>query len=753
MIGLSEPGEAKEERIKIVGMHCATCELSVTKAISSVKGAEGARVNLATGLAEIRLKGARLSEVVNAVKKAGYDVYTEQVTLRVEGSSEERNRVEEIILSLRGVVRVAVTPSLTAVVEINPLSLNPHDIVEALRSRGYRAEVVKGKNEVPELESSRRELRELVRLLVVAVAFTALTVSAQYTGEGILALLFSLPVQFYSGSRFHRGAWRSARNRTTNMDTLVSLASNVAWFYSLYDYLTGGPLLFDTTSLLITFVLTGKTIEAYMKAKASNSVVGLLSVRARKVEGDREVEVSALDLRTGDIVSVKSGDIIPADGVVEEGRGEVDESVLTGESRPVVKMKGDPVVGGSILLNGYLRVYVTRAGERTYLHQVIEGVRQAQGARLPIQRLVDRVSSIFVPLVIAVAVFTSLVWFLVLHAPVIVAVLSGVAVLAAACPCPLGLATPLAVITTVNRMAKKGIIVRDGETMEKLRGVDVVVLDKTGTLTTGDFKVVRSYGDTHALRLASALESRSSHPVAKAISSLEGDGVVKEFDEVPGEGVFGVVDGSRVIVGKRSFVTQNCSGDSPGEILVCVDSEVRSGLDLREELRPEAVEVVGQLRQRFRVIVATGDPSKSADDVGMALSVEVKKGLSPWEKVELVKSLRSEGHRIMFVGDGVNDAEVMKEADVGVALATGTEIAKYAGDIVITSIDRIPDLLAMSNRAVTKIRQNLLWAFGYNSILIPLAGGILGPLTLPPQFAALAMSMNSLAVVLWSLLT
>jgi Cu2+-exporting ATPase len=744
----------KEEQLRVVGMHCATCVTTVTKALTGVKGVVDANVNLASGTAKVVVgDSVRLRDLVEAVRRAGYDVVTERVRLRVSMNPEDSRRVSGLLEGLKGVVRASVNPGTgEAVVEINPYSTSAEAIAEALTAHGFRAQVVS--RAAP---PSSGELRGYIRSLMVAWSFGLLTLYLQYTSRPLLAMLASAPVVFYAGLRYHTGAYRALRNRTTNMDTLVSTATLVAWLYSAYSLLTRGPVFFDAASLLISFLLIGKTIEAYIRERLSGEVASLLPARARVIRGGEEVEVNADEVKVGDLLLVRSGEVIAADGVVEEGKGEVDESILTGESMPSLKTKGSPVVGGSRLVSGFLRVYVTRSGDRTYVAQLMTAVRDAEAARLKVQDLVDRVAAAFTPTIVAVAAATFLAWHFALGAPTPRAVLFAVAVLASACPCALGLATPMAVLVSVHRLAKRGVVVKDGEALERLKDVDVFVIDKTGTLTEGRPRVKDFVeAEPGAMELASSLEALSSHPVARAIVERFGArlrGSVKEFNEFPGDGVAGVVGDRQVIVGRPEFIAQNCQGEVRGDVAVCVDGRVAGWLTLEDPVRPEAEELVSYLKSvGKRVVIATGDSGPSADAVALRLGVEVRKGLSPDDKAELVRRLKEEGHRVAFIGDGVNDAVAEREADVGIALAGGTDIAKYAGDFVVTSLRGVRDLLRESRVVVRKVRENLAWAFGYNSVLVPLSAGMLYPAVyISPPYAALAMSMSSVIVSLWSM--
>jgi len=739
-----EAGKEKESKLRIGGMHCASCVNTVSRALKNVNGVEEADVNLATSSARVIMStDVRLKDVVRAVRKAGYDVVTSKGTIKVNVLPEDMPKLRSAVESLNGVVQVLDNPGLGTInVEFNPEETSIQEIAGRISEMGYRATVVESGREE---DVARRDFRDREVKLLVGVAL----LPAVLITHGLLQVAFSLPIQFFSGLTFHKGFIRALENRNANMDTLVSLASNVLWFSSLYFLLVGRPTFFDVASMLITFVLVGKTLEAYLKYRISNQVK-VPEMNARLKDGKT---VSAKELNVGDVVVIKSGETIPADGVVEEGKGVVDESILTGESQPVLKSKGDRLIAGSILTSGYLEEYVTTQFQRAYITTVVETLREAYNAKVSIQRTVDKVSSLFTPTILMIAGITFGVWFGLTRDP-IASMLFAVSVLAAACPCALGLATPMAVLSKVNRAMRNGIVIRDGSSLENLTKVRKVVLDKTGTITTGNYKV-EAYEEfiKGSIEMASLLEKRSSHPIAKAFTSSfpprsNDRDSVSSFEEFIGNGVYGQVDGHDVIVGKPSFVRENCEvpREVDGDLMVCVDGKIGAVVNFKEEIREGALDVVRYLKSRgIEVMMATGDQSSSADEVGRYLGIAVHKGLSPEEKADLARDA-------IFVGDGVNDAYAMREAKVGVAVETGSEITKTAGDVIIRDISQLPALLELGRSTEGKIKQNLAWAFGYNALMIPLASGIFYPIWLPPEFSALAMSFSSVIVSLWSFL-
>jgi len=731
----------KEEKLKIVGMHCATCVNTVSKAIGKVEGVKAVSVNLATGFAEI--KGSyRLNSIVEAVKRAGYDVETKDLKLVLRANPENSRRIMEIISDIPGIISVDFNPSTSVLnLKINPATADQKLVVEKLRD--YSPVEVDDKKK-GETSFVRRELNSMIYSLVAGAIFTSFVLYFQYRYMNFLAFIFSVPVVVYSGRRYFSGAYRALKNRTADMDTLVALSAGTAWTYSVFNLIRGGEVFFDAASLLITFVLVGKTIDSYLRYRISYIHAPKYTAR---LESGKIVDSDQVSV--GDIIIVKSGEVIPVDGVVEEGSGEVNESILTGETLPVKKVKGDSVISGTTLTNGYIKVYTTRAGERSYVNQLVKAINDASTTSIGLKRAVDRAAAYFTPIIMIIAAITFFIWHF--FVPASLALLFAIAVLAAACPCALGLATPLAVLAEIRELSKRGVIVRHGSALEKLKEVKTIIFDKTGTITTGDVKVepVKAY-DENGLELVAALESLSSHPVARAISKLGKKRLkVEELNEFPGEGVMGTVEGHTVIVGKREFIASNCEDVPEGDIIGCVDFKPVISFRIKDEIREGVKDVVTDLKKRYEVIIATGDSSDFADQVGKELGIKVYKGLSPEKKAELVKSFEN----VMFVGDGVNDALALRTAFVGVAMNTGSEISKQAGDVIIFAPTALKVLWEGAKKLEKRIKENLIWAFGYNSFFIPLAAGVLYPaIYLAPQFAALAMSMNSVTVTLWSFL-
>ncbi|MEM4138686.1 MAG: HAD-IC family P-type ATPase, partial [Sulfolobaceae archaeon] len=544
---MSELRIRDEERLKIIGMHCATCVNTVSRAISSIEGVEVIAVNLASGDARIRIvKPVKLKEVVRAIRNSGYDVALEKATISISVNPEDVSKISEKIERIRGVVEARGNPNGIFKVYYNPLSISLNEIMEEIKKFGYNPKLME--KELGAKEVLEREFLESIYKLSVAVIFSFLTFLFQIISIPILSLVFSIPVMIYSASRFYLGAFRALRNRTTNMDVLVFLSSYTAWVFSIIMLFLNGPVIFDAPVLLVTFILAGKTLESYLRARLLRNIISspLSNIRARKESGE---EINAEELKVGDVVVVKAGEIIPCDGIVEEGEGEVDESLFTGESLPVRKVKGDSVLGGSTLISGYLKIYATRTSENTYISQITKTVNEATTVKLNYQRIVDKVSSIFVPVIILTSVITFIIWKFVLNYPLLQSLLFSISVLAVACPCALGLATPMAVASMINKALRRGLLIRRGESLEVLKESrkTIFVFDKTGTVTENKIKVFK-YKEivNNAIEIASAVESLSPHPIAKAISSLSPDSKkmykIDSFEEFPGYGVYAEVN-------------------------------------------------------------------------------------------------------------------------------------------------------------------------------------------------------------------
>jgi len=697
--------------------------------------------------------------------------------------------------------------SETVSVSYDPAVTGPDALARAVEAAGYRLILTEAEPSTGDAEETARaeEARIQRRRLAVGLLFTApLFVLSMGRDLGLwlplgahgpldwLLLFLATPVQFYSGWGFYTGAVKSLKNRSANMDVLIALGSSTAYFFSAFTVLfptEGHGVHFEASAMIVTLILVGKNLETRAKGEASSAIRKLMDLAPRTARivtasGD-EREIPARALRVGDVVLVRPGERIPVDGEVLSGNGSVDQSMLTGEAIPSEKGPGDPIFGASILTDGILRVRATRPGAETVLDQIVRLVREAQGSRAPIQRLADQVSGVFVPVIVAVAFGAGLLWMSLTGDPS-AAVLRAVAVLVIACPCALGLATPTALMAGMGRGASLGILFRSGEALEALRRVDTVLFDKTGTLTVGrvrltDWIPADPTREEEDFRLAASAERGSMHPVASAVveAARKRGLALAEPTEVrtfPGAGVESLVEGQRVLAGRPEWVFEKAGraleweealerlrGQGKAVLGVFVGERFAGLMGLADEEKPGARDVVERLRrQGITSAMVTGDHKKAAMALAARVGVDkVYAEVNPGEKEEIVRKLQAEGRIVAMVGDGINDAPALARADVGIAIGTGTDIAKEASDVTLVRGDLSGVVLALelSRAIVATIRQNLFWAFFYNLLLVPVAAGVLAPFqgvpgwlrSLHPALAAAAMASSSLTVVLNSL--
>jgi len=638
-----------------------------------------------------------------------------------------------------------------------------------------------------------RELSRLKRTVALGAVLTAPILLLTYVplvssqANGYVLLLLALPVQFYVGSRFYRGAYHSLRTHLANMDVLVAVGTTAAFGYSALSALAPSffgvqGMYYDASAVIITLVLSGRLLEHYTKERASDSVRKLLELRPRVAhleKGDGVVDVPAENLVVGDVVRVKPGERIPTDGTVQGGESEADESLLTGESAPVRKEVGSEVIGGSYNTVGMLVVRCTAVGQDTVIGQMTRLVEEAKAGRAPIQRLADRVAEYFVPAIIAIALGAALGWGVWRGVPLSTSVLIFVSVVIIACPCALGIATPAALLVGTGNAAKRGILVKGGEAVEAAARIDTVVLDKTGTITEGKQSVVGVVGQDADLILSTAasVEKASEHSIGQAIvkGALQRGlrvAQVTGFVSTAGMGVQGSVDGKTVRVGRRGYagVPESWEGDadverlqSEGNSVVFVSFGRNFGaIAVGDSVKPEAAEAIGEMKSMgLSVLMLTGDDEQTAKGVAEKVGVsEFRAGLLPEEKEKEVGRLQARGRVVAMVGDGVNDAPALAKADLGLAIGSGTDVAKETGGMVLVK-DRLTDAvdaIRIGRATMRKIKQNLAWAFGYNAVLIPVAAGLLIPFygvgvySFLPFLSGAAMALSSVSVVSNSLL-
>jgi Cu+-exporting ATPase len=682
-------------------------------------------------------------------------------------------QVERQLNKLDGVTASVNLATETATVTF-PVAIPLADLITTVNQAGYTATPQAAPSPTPRLPT--RLTPRLLISLVLAAPVVLLAMTPHFPGWAWLSLVLATPVATWGAWPFHRAAVANARHGVATMDTLISLGVTAAYAWSLVALLTGtGSTYLDVAAGVPVLILLGRDLEARAKRRSGAALRALLALGAKDVavlRNSREVRVPVTQLAAGEEFVVRPGEKIAADGIVRSGRSAVDFSLLTGEPVPVEVGPGDAVTGGGVNANGRLVVRATRVGADTQLAQLARLVVAAQAGKPPVQRLADRISSVFVPVVIGIAVATLAAWLATGH-PAAAAFTAAVAVLIIACPCAMGLATPTAILTGTGRGAQLGIVISGPEVLESTRTVDTIVLDKTGTLTTGRLaltEVITTPGQSEAelLRLAGALESGSEHPIAAAITAANPSPAdlpeVTGFTSYPGLGVRGVVDGHTVLAGRRDWLESSwtvpeplaaraAAAEAAGRTTVFAgwDGQVRGVLVVADTLKPTSAAAVGRLRALgLRPILLTGDNERAAREVAAAVGIsEVIAGVLPAGKVDVIKRLQGAGRVVAMAGDGVNDAAALAQADLGLAMGTGTDAAIQASDLTLVRGDLLaaPDAIALSRRTLRIIKGNLFWAFGYNAAAIPLAAlGFLNPL-----IAAAAMAFSSVFVVTNSL--
>ncbi len=806
-----------KEAVKIRGMTCAACVRRVEKGLSNLPGVINASVNFATEKALVEYDPERLNldGIASEINKLGYEVSLQDIVdtggprttiISVGGMSCAAcvRRVENSLKAIPWIreASVNIANSRASIVHAaNDFSVK--DVAGALSDSGYDFLGVADSDRPDPVEAAQKsELRDLKIKLVVGGILTIiihilsmphafpLVSSIPHEMLSPLLLALSTPAVFWVGSRFFIGAYKAARQFTSDMNSLVALGALSAYLYSAAVTLFPGffesegghaYIYFDGASMIVTLILLGRFLEARAKGKTSSAIkrlIGLKPKTARVLRDGREVDVPIDLVLEGDIIMVRPGEKIPTDGIVVSGSSEVDESMLTGESVPVEKSQGIEVFGATINKSGSFTFEATRVGAKTFLAQIIRLVEEAQGSKAPIQRLADKVASIFVPVVFSVAVATFIIWNYLVPEPVFSkALLNFVSVLIIACPCAMGLATPTAVMVGTGLAAERGILIKGGEALEVACKATTVVFDKTGTLTTGEPQVtdvipVAESSVSKVLQLAGSIEAFSEHPLASAVvSRFHQESLeklhVEGFEAVPGLGVKGYVHGDPLLVGSAGLleaggidsekIKLNCSAlaeQGKTYVLVAFRGEVVGLIGVADVPRNSAAETVDLLKRRgISVGMITGDNEKTARAVADLLGIDrVMAGVLPGEKAAEISKLKSEGQIVAMVGDGINDAPALSTADIGIAIGSGTDVAIEAADITLIKNDLrlIPLAIEISHRTMKTIKQNLFWAFFYNSLGIPVAAGVLYPIfgiLLNPVLAAAAMAFSSVSVI------
>lgn len=789
--------EAKEKNnqiltIPISGMKCAACALRVEKGLAEIPGIHSVNVNLASGKATVGYDVGRVDfqDIVDKVSKIGYEVPEEEIELLIEGMScaSCAARIEKKLNTLPGVKKAAVNlASNKAYIQFVPGIINQAEIEESIESLGYgvqtpsRALSERGKGRKRNRENWQK-IRFLAALFLSFPLFYMMV--ANWVGKGQfmidpwIQLLLATPVQFFSGWPFYRGAYHSLKSGSASMDVLVALGTSVAYFYSLISLVAGwGVFYFESSTMLITIILLGKLLEERAKGKASEAIEKLVKLQpevAHVLQNEMEKDIPAERVKVGDMVIVRPGERIPVDGVIVEGNSAVDESLLTGESIPVEKHPGCEVIGGSINREGSFIFRATKVGSRMVLARIVKMVEEAQGSKAPLERLADRVSAVFVPVIIALSVITFLGWYIE-GVGFANALMHMVTVLVVACPCALGLATPTAVMVGIGLGAEKGIFFRGGEYLEGIEKVNTFLLDKTGTVTWGtpsvdDFFIPSLFDVNETWAIIASGEKRSEHPLGQALNRYgEKLGVpnreIKNFEALPGKGIRFQYQDEVWYIGKEELLKsqgvdltevaeykKRWEREGKTVVLAATRGKVRAVIAIVDTIRDEAREVMSELkRMGLEVAMVTGDHKIVAQAIAQKAGIDkVFSEIMPDEKVEIVRKLKEEGKVVAMVGDGINDAPALAQADVGIAIGTGTDIAIESADVILMNgeLKSLISALRLSQFTRRKIKQNLVWAFVYNLITVPLA--MFGVFT--PVMGGTAMALSSVSVVTNSLL-
>jgi Cu+-exporting ATPase len=762
--------ETTKIEFPVSGMHCAACQARVQRALEKSPGVTSAAVNLMTGSATVAFDPVATTPdvLLETVRGTGYGAELPDPSLSAQEEQEARDVAREA--EFRDLRRKAIVSLIAgAVAMLISMPLMAHHA---------------GVSPDPFMTWVMRHVSPALE-----AAFPWLYAAPSSLLLGVL-LVFTLGTMLWAGRHFYVGAWNSFRHHSADMNTLIAVGTGAAFLYSLVATFAPGiftshglspDVYYEAVIIIIALILVGNALEARAKhqtAAALRGLAGLQPSSARVIRNDQEMDIPISEVAHDEIVVVRPGERIPVDGVIVSGGSAVDESMLTGESMPVEKAAGDAVIGGTVNRTGSFRLRATTLGTASVLARIVTLMREAQGSRAPIQRLADRISAVFVPVVISIAIATFVTWFLASgEGSVVRAFAAAVAVLIIACPCAMGLAVPTAVMVATGRGAERGVLIKGGEALERAGAVDIVILDKTGTITEGrpavtDIITVGNMDEHELLRLAASLERASEHPLADAIvTAAKERGItldeVTNFASVTGKGVQGNVGGHHVVAGTRQLLSENdvspsalspqlsaLSAKGRTVVLIAADGQPAGILAIADPIKASSRSALGELRKLgIELVLLTGDNEQTGQAIASEVGISrVVANVLPEGKVAEVKRLQAEGHVVAMAGDGINDAPALAQADIGIAMGTGTDIAMDAGDVTLMRGDLtgVADAIRLSRRTMRTMKQNLFWAFIYNVVGIPVAAGVLYPalgILLSPVIASAAMAMSSVSVV------
>ncbi|MBI1936468.1 heavy metal translocating P-type ATPase [Candidatus Woesearchaeota archaeon] len=819
---LSE-NKTQKTSIPISGMHCASCANTIEKALSKTEGVVKASVNFASEKANVEFDSSKVNEnaLKDAVKKTGYKVVegTEEKTsektagnvaeikLKVIGMDNPHcvGTVGDSLNLLNGVISKELYVNQNAFIKYDPALTNAEEIKNAIKKAGYEPVEVSSAMADTEKATREKEIRRLKWEVIIGAILSIpifvlsfpdwFNVTVPY--HDFVLLILASPVQLILAYRFYVGTYIGLMNKSANMDTLIAVGTGAAYIYSIlvtfFPKTFTGSVYYDTSAIIITFILLGKYLEALTKGKASEAIRKLIGLQAKTavvVRDGKELEIPIEELQIDDVFIVKPGGKIPTDGIVVFGASHVDESMLTGESMPVSKKENDKVIGATLNKSGMLKVKATKVGSDTMLAQIIKLVEEAQGSKAPIQRLADKVSSVFVPIVILIAILSFIFWyvlapnFLSVSNPFIFALTIFIAVLIIACPCALGLATPTAIMVGTGKGAEHGILIKSAEALETAHKLDTIVFDKTGTLTKGKPEVTdivaldRKFVENDMLKFAAIAEKSSEHPLAEAVVNLAKSRKITlsepgKFEAVSGKGVSAKYNNYGILIGNNKLMYQykiRISDEAEKNIreleehgrttvILAINKSIIGLIAIADTLKENSKEAIEELHKLGKeVIMITGDNERVAKAIASQLGIgKILAEVLPQDKEKEIKKLKSEGKVVAMVGDGINDAPALAAADIGIAVGAGTDVAIETGQIILVKNDLrdVVTAIKLSSYTIKKIRQNLFWAFIYNVAGIPVAAGLLYPFSgflLNPIIAAAAMAFSSVSVVSNSLL-
>ncbi|TQS70523.1 copper-translocating P-type ATPase [Ornithinibacillus gellani] len=791
----------KESTLQISGMTCTACAARVEKGIKKMAGVNDANVNFALEQLTVQYDAAEtdVRAFKEEIERIGYRVIEEKAEFDISGMTCAAcaTKIEKSIGKMPGVSRANVNFALETIsVSYNDKEVQPRDMIARVHKLGYELRPKEDGKE--KMDHKQAEIRKQTRKFIISVILTLPLLWTMVAHFSFLSFIYlpdilmnpwfqlalATPVQFIIGAQFYKGAYTSLKNKSANMDVLVALGTSAAYFYSLYlsiEWMKAGrvgepELYFEASAVIITLILLGKLFEVRAKGKTSQAIQKLLDLQAktaRVVRDGIEQEIPIEDVLEGDTIIVRPGEKIPVDGEIIEGQSAIDESMLTGESIPIDKIPGDTVIGATINKNGSLRVEATKVGKDTALAQIVKVVEDAQGSKADIQRLADKISGVFVPIVVLIAVATFAIWyFIVTPGDFRSSLIPMISILVIACPCALGLATPTSIMAGSGRAAEMGMLFKGGEHLENTQSIDTVVLDKTGTVTKGeptltDVFAANGFKEKDILQLVGTAESQSEHPLAQAIvkgvkekqiSLLEAE----HFEALPGYGIYAEISAQKIYVGTRKLMReQNISLTNETEtmmkdleqegktaMLIAVSDKLAGVIAVADTVKETSKEAISRMHKLgLEVIMLTGDNERTAGAIAKQVQIDrVIAEVLPDQKSEQIKQLQAKGKKVAMVGDGINDAPALAMADVGMAVGTGTDIAIEAADITLMrgDLNSVADAFIMSKKTMRNIKENLFFAFIYNTIGIPVAAiGLLAP-----WVAGAAMAFSSVSVVL-----